>query len=375
MDGLHYFNNYNESMDLFFAPFLSTLLVCGMLIRFQGWHLRLSGDSDFDGPQKFHTRSTPRIGGLGIFIGLLIPLGTLIFRNDDLAIPYFYLALASLPVFTAGLTEDLTKLVGVKWPLLAAFLSGIAFLTLFEIDAIRLDIIYLDALLQNPWIALLFLSVAIAGLSNANNIIDGFNGLASMVSMISLLAILYVANQVGDPLVITLAMIGIAAIAGFFLWNYPRGLIFLGDSGAYLIGFWIACASILLVVRHTSMSPWFALMVNAYPIFETLFTMWRRSVHQGKSMGLPDGAHFHSLIYRRVMRWVQHCNQQGHYLRNAKTSPYLWILSSLGVIPAVLWWNSSTILMASALFFVLLYVYLYRKIVRFSTPRWLRRSL
>jgi len=361
-------------MQLFFAPFLSSLVVCGLIIRFQSWHLHVSADNNFAGPQKFHTRSTPRIGGLGIFIGLLVPLGTLLFRNDDLAIFYFYLMLASLPVFIAGLTEDLTKVVGVKWRLFAGLLSGIAFLTLFDIHAIRLDIIYLDALLQNPWIALLFLSVAIAGLPNAYNIIDGFNGLASMVGMISLLAILYVANQVGDSLVITLAVIGIAAIAGFFLWNYPRGLIFLGDSGAYLIGFWIACASILLAVRHTSVSPWFALMVNAYPIFETLFTMWRRSVHQGKSMGLPDGAHFHSLIYRRAMRWVQHSNQQGHYLRNAKTSPYLWILSSLGVIPAVLWWNSSAKLILSALLFILCYVYLYRKMVRFDTPKWIRNS-
>lgn len=362
-------------MQLFFAPFLSSLVICGLLIRFQNWHLRISADNNFNGPQKFHTRPIPRIGGLGIFIGLLVPLGTLLFRNDDLAIFYFFLILASLPVFIAGLTEDLTKALGVKWRLLAALLSGIVFLTLFDIHAIRLDIIYLDTLLQNPWIALIFLSIAIAGFSNAYNIIDGFNGLASMVGMISLLAILYVASQVGDSLVITLAVIGIAAIAGFFLWNYPRGLIFLGDSGAYLIGFWIACASILLVVRHTSVSPWFALIVNAYPIFETLFTMWRRSVHQGKSMGLPDGAHFHSLIYRRVMRWTHEDDGKTHtYLRNAKTSPVLWILSSLGVAPAVLWWNSSAKLILSALLFILCYVYLYRKMVRFDTPKWIRNS-
>jgi UDP-N-acetylmuramyl pentapeptide phosphotransferase/UDP-N-acetylglucosamine-1-phosphate transferase len=96
MKDRHYFNNYNESMELFFAPFLSALLVCGLLIRFQDWHLRLSADNDFAGPQKFHTRSTPRIGGLGIFIGLQMALGYLLFRNDDLAILYFYLMLASL---------------------------------------------------------------------------------------------------------------------------------------------------------------------------------------------------------------------------------------------------------------------------------------
>jgi UDP-GlcNAc:undecaprenyl-phosphate/decaprenyl-phosphate GlcNAc-1-phosphate transferase len=356
------------------APFLSALLICGLLVRFQGWHLTFSADRDFAGPQKFHTTITPRIGGLAIFIGLQIGSGVLVWTENPVNAMFFYVMVASLPVFVAGLAEDLTKFVGVKWRLLAALLSGWVFTALFEINAIRLDIPYLDLLLQNPWLAVLFLSIAIAGLSNAYNIIDGFNGLASMVGIISFLAIGYVAHQVADPLVMILAWIGIGAIAGFFLWNYPRGLIFLGDSGAYLIGFIIACASVLLVVRHPLVSPWFALLVNAYPIFETLFTMWRRFVHQGKSMGLPDGAHFHSLIYRRVMRWVDHSDQQGHYLRNAKTSPYLWILSSIGVVPAVLWWDSSFLLILSSLLFILFYVYLYRKMVRFNTPKWIRNS-
>ena len=192
--------------------------------------------------------------------------------------------------------------------------------------------------------------------------------------MISLLAILYVAIQVDDSLIMTLSLLSIGAIAGFFIWNYPRGLIFLGDGGAYLIGFLIACTSVLLVIRHTVVSPWFALMVNAYPIFETLLTMWRRSIYQGKSMGLPDGMHFHSLIYRRVMRWAHHSEGQTHtYLRNAKTSPYLWALSSIGVIPAVLWWNSTGALILAVLLFILLYVYLYLKIVRFNTPQWINR--
>lgn len=356
------------------ASFIASLIVCGLLVYSRGWHLRFSGDHDLNGPQKFHETSTPRIGGLAIFMGLQTGLGGLVLSASPLASACFYMMLASLPVFVAGLTEDLTKTVGIKWRLLSAFLSGILFVLLFEIDAIRLDVFYLDALLQNPWVALLFLSFAIAGVSNAYNIIDGFNGLASMVGIISLCAIAYVGLQVGDALVTTTALLAIAAIAGFFLWNYPRGLIFLGDSGAYLIGFIIACLSILLVVRHATVSPWFALMVNAYPIFETIFTMWRRTVHQGKSIGLPDGAHFHSLIYRRVMRWVHHGDgKPHHYLRNAKTSPYLWALSSIGVIPAVLWWDSSTALMLAALAFVLLYIHLYRKMVRFQTPEWINR--
>ncbi len=336
--------------------------------------MTFSADHDFAGPQKFHSTITPRIGGLAIFIGLQIGLGVLVWTENPVATPFFYVMVASLPVFVAGLSEDLTKVVRVKWRLLAGFLSGWVFTALFEVSAIRLDIPYLDLLLQNPWLAVLFLSIAIAGLSNAYNIIDGFNGLASMVGIICFLAIGYVAHQVDDSLVIALAWIGIGAIAGFFLWNFPRGRIFFGASGASLLGFLIACASVLLVVRHSLVSPWFALLVNAYPIFETLFTMWRRSVHQGKSMGLPDGAHVHSLIYRRVMRWAHHSDQQGHYRRNAKTSPYLWILSSIGVVPAVLWWDSSLPLILSAVLFVLFYVYMYRKMVRFNTPQWIRNS-
>ena len=359
---------------LLLISFLASLVICGILVYSKDWHLRFSGDHDLYGPQKFHQKTTPRIGGLAIFMGFQVGLGVLAYSNHSIVQQCFYLFLAGLPVFVAGLIEDITKTVGVKWRLISAFFSGLLFTWLFEIAAIRLDVIYLDALFQNPWLAIAFLSFAIAGLANAYNIIDGFNGLASMVGIISLAAIFYVGLHVNDGLVITLTLMAIGAIGGFFLWNYPRGLIFLGDSGAYWMGFLIACLSILLVVRHDVVSPWFALMVNAYPIFETLFTIWRRTVHQGKSMGLPDGAHFHSLIYRRLMRWMHHGDGKSHhYLRNAKTSPYLWLLSSIGVIPSVLWWDSSTALMAAAVVFILLYVYLYRKMVRFQTSGWINR--
>lgn len=355
-------------MILLFTSLLVSLVVCGLLIRYRDWHLRFTGDHDLAGPQKFHEEVTPRIGGLGIAAGLITAIAVGSLTNPQLAKSLALMLLAALPVFTLGIADDLTKRIGVKVRLVAAFISGALFLFLFDITAIRLDIPIVDSLMAYPAVTVFFLTFAIAGLSNAYNIIDGFNGLASMVGIIAATAILYVAFKVQDPLVIGLAFITIGSIAGFFLWNYPRGLIFLGDGGAYLIGLLIAIASILLVVRHPSVSPWFALMVNAYPIFETLFTIWRRAVHQGRNPGLPDGAHFHSLIYRRVMRWVYHDGKPHQYLRNAKTSPYLWILSSLGVIPAMLWWDSTSLLMLSAAVFIVFYVYAYRTIVTFKTP-------
>jgi UDP-N-acetylmuramyl pentapeptide phosphotransferase/UDP-N-acetylglucosamine-1-phosphate transferase len=124
-------------------------------------------------------------------------------------------------------------------------------------------------------------------------------------------------------------------------------------------------------------SPWFALLVNAYPIFETLFTIWRRKVHQGKNPSLPDGAHFHSLVYRRIIRWADahKSNETISYAKNAKTSPYLWLLSSMAVFPAIIWWQTTWILQCFALVFCISYVWIYSAVVKFKTPnifKWLK---
>lgn len=358
-------------MWLLILSFAVSIILTGFVIRYQHLHNRVSGDHDFESPQKFHTTITPRIGGVPILIGIAIAMLYQWIAHPSIGSLFVPVLIASLPVFIAGIAEDLTKRVGVKMRLLAGFFSGLILLWLFDITTMRFGLGALDAWLNHPWFVVFFLAFGVAGLSNAYNIIDGFHGLASMVALITSLAIAYVAFKVSDPLVLYLAFILIGAIAGFFLWNYPRGLIFLGDGGAYLIGFMIAALSITLVARNPSVSPWFAILVNAYPIFETLFTIWRRSVHQGKNPGLPDGAHFHSLIYRRIMRWAHPGDQS--YWANAKTSPYLWVLSSLGVIPALLWWHSTPALMISAVVFVILYNLAYRQIVTFRTPQWMGR--
>lgn len=356
-------------MLLLFTAFFSSLLLILLIIRYRHLHEHLSGDHDLSGPQKFHQGSIPRIGGLGIYAALWAANLVAYFKDPSLAVFLSLILVSALPVSATGLAEDITKRIGVKARLVAGFLSGALLLYFFTITSISIGVWGLDTLLLNVWVAVIFLCIACAGLANAYNIIDGFNGLASMVAVISTAAIAFVAFKVGDLQLVYLALILIAAITGFFVWNYPKGLIFLGDGGAYLIGFVIAALSILLVHRNPTVSPWFALLVNAYPIFETLFTIWRRSVHQGKSAGLPDGAHFHSLIYRRVMRWALLNNQSHQYLKNAKTSPYLWVLSSIGVVPAVVWWNATGMLILMSILFIVFYIYIYFRIVMFKTPQ------
>lgn len=213
-------------MILLFTSLLVSLVVCGLLIRYRDWHLRFTGDHDLAGPQKFHEEVTPRIGGLGIAAGLITAIAVGSLTNPQLAKSLALMLLAALPVFTFGIAEDLTKRIGVKVRLVAAFISGALFLLLFDISSIRLDIPIIDTLMAYPAVTVFFLAFAIAGLSNAYNIIDGFNGLASMVGIIAATAILYVAFKVQDPLVIGLAFITIGSIAGFFLWNYQGTHLF-----------------------------------------------------------------------------------------------------------------------------------------------------
>jgi UDP-N-acetylmuramyl pentapeptide phosphotransferase/UDP-N-acetylglucosamine-1-phosphate transferase len=164
----------------------------------------------------------------------------------------------------------------------------------------------------------------------------------------------------------------VGAIAGFLVWNYPNGLIFLGDGGAYVIGFLIAELSVLLVAHNPPVSPWFPLLLSFYPIFETLFTIFRRMVIGRTHPGLPDAAHLHQLIYRRVVRWAvgSQCHQQKTN-RNALTSPYLWVMSTLAVVPATLFWQSTLMLQVFMLIFVGSYVWIYWTIYQARFPKWL----
>jgi UDP-N-acetylmuramyl pentapeptide phosphotransferase/UDP-N-acetylglucosamine-1-phosphate transferase len=155
------------------------------------------------------------------------------------------------------------------------------------------------------------------------------------------------------------------------MWNFPAGLIFLGDGGAYFLGFMLAELSVLLLHRNAQVSPMFPLLLCAYPIFETIFSIYRKKVLRGSSPGQPDGVHLHMLVYKRLMRWSVGERERRETTRNSMTSPYLWLLCLMSVIPAVLWWQNTAVLTCFLFLFMVSYVLLYWSIVRFRTPRWL----
>jgi UDP-N-acetylmuramyl pentapeptide phosphotransferase/UDP-N-acetylglucosamine-1-phosphate transferase len=354
------------------ASFFVAAAVTLLVIHSSRSHSHLSADADLSGPQKFHATPVPRIGGVGMFTGLLCCVGVaFLARHADWKLGAL-IVVCGLPAFLAGLIEDLTKRVSPAKRLLATAVSAALGIWLLSATITRTDIPGLDWLVATAvgaWIATVF---TVAGVANSVNIIDGFNGLSSMCVSLMLLVFAYVAYQVGDIPLALWALAGVGAALGFFVWNFPSGLIFLGDGGAYFLGFYLAEIGILLIARNAEVSPLFPLMVCVYPVFETLFSMYRRKVIRAVPTGLPDGIHLHSLIYRRLMRWaIGARDARAMTRRNSMTAPYLWMLCVTSLVPALAFWDSTPLIAACMVLFGLTYIALYRRIVRFKTPKWL----
>lgn len=360
------------------VAFLVTAIAAGLIIRWARDGAAIYGESM---PQRFHVGHVPRLGGGALLIGICASwlLGYSQWMWGDpgsLRLGGWVLAwiLILLPTAIGGIAEDLTQRLSVRYRLGLTAISAFLAVWLLGLSVLRVGIESIDWLFAAaPWLGALIVVVAITGLPHAFNIIDGYNGLAGMVALIVCLALAHVALQVGDRALASLLVSTAAATGGFLIWNYPRGMLFAGDGGAYVWGVIIATASLSLVQRNSDVSPWFPMLLLIYPVWETVFSIYRKAA-RGVSPGVADALHFHQLIYRRMVRGVFHDDESRRMLmRNNRTSPYLWGFTLLTVVPAVLFWNNTPILMAFCALFVVTYVLCYLALIRFKVPKWLRR--
>jgi UDP-N-acetylmuramyl pentapeptide phosphotransferase/UDP-N-acetylglucosamine-1-phosphate transferase len=347
--------------------FAASLLTAVVLVVTQRLHGRFTLDG-VAGVQKLHKAPTPRVGGLALAAGWIA--GGLALPPESAALWGLIGAAAAL-AFAAGLAEDLTKRVGVGLRLLATVAAGLLFCLATGLHVARADIPGLDWALGHAPFAVLFTAVAIGGVANAVNIIDGVNGLASGTAIIILSGFAILAREAGDPAMLQLCLVAIAALLGFFLLNFPAGRIFLGDAGAYAAGFVLAVVAVVLPLRNPELSPLVALLALAYPVTETLVSIQRRVAREGTHPGRPDRLHLHSLVYRsRARRLAQ---RLGHpQLRNALTSVILWSLSLLSVVLMVLARDNSALILLSLALVGMAYILMYRRVAllprRFPLP-------
>jgi UDP-N-acetylmuramyl pentapeptide phosphotransferase/UDP-N-acetylglucosamine-1-phosphate transferase len=355
----------------------ASLAMSILIVLSQRWHGKLSHDHDLESVQKVHTAAVPRIGGLAVVTGVVAGLGLFVHffpsvlhasRENRIEL----LLLASAPAFLAGIVEDITKKVSVKLRLSATVLSSL--LASFTLGATvnELDIWGVDTLLLITPVAVLVTALVVAGGANAINIIDGFNGLSSSTLMLMAAGLCAIAWQNNDTFVVVLGVLCIGATLGFFVLNYPLGKLFLGDGGAYFLGFWVAEMAVLLLVRRPDVNAWQVLAICAYPIIEVIFSIYRRKFIRKVSPGAPDALHLHTLIYRRVVFPLVQRDPNRLWKRNAAVACFIVPVISIGVaVSAAL---GQTALAGISLVGVqlVLYVVVYRRLIH---GRWMAKSL
>jgi len=333
------------------------------------------GTDESHGVQKVHRHWVPRLGGVPVFVSFVA--GCLLWDWLGYVSQYsaWALVVCSLPVFVIGLIEDVSRRAGVRLRLgVTVIAAGLGWFFL-DGQIRRLDVPLLDELLaRSALLSLLVTAFAVSGVVHAINIIDGYNGLCGFFSLAAFSAIGIIAAMHDDTALTQAALLAVLSLVGFLFWNYPMGRIFLGDAGAYFIGFLIAEFCILLVTRNPSVSPWCALLIVAYPVWETLFSMFRRATSGGlRQMWQADAMHLHHLVYRRLVksRRPGDHDHRDAVLRNAMTTPYLLVLVLLCVVPAVVFADQPNVLIGFCVLFAASYLLCYRMIVQLKVPRWL----
>lgn len=341
----------------FFVSLFISLFVALAIVLTQRMHGHLTHDHR-SGVQKLHAVPTPRIGGIALAGGILAGGA---FLPDETKSLWVTSSLAALPAFVAGLIEDITKRVGVKARLLATILAGLIFVLLTGYSIDRVDLPLIDTLLGWGPLAVLFTAVAIGGIANAVNLIDGVNGLASGSSIIIATGLALVAWSVGDTSLTALSLLVAGALSGFFLVNFPLGKLFLGDAGAYATGFLLAVLSVALPQRNPEVTPLVGLLALSYPVIETMVSIHRRMRREGTNPGTPDRLHLHSLVYRSRARRLA-AGLGAPHLRNALTGLMLLALPLASTAAMVIFHASTGFVLAAVFGMTLVYLTIYRRV-------------
>jgi UDP-N-acetylmuramyl pentapeptide phosphotransferase/UDP-N-acetylglucosamine-1-phosphate transferase len=309
--------------------------------------------------QKVHARPTPRVGGVGIYLALVIAAA--VATDADTARILRTLLIAGAPALFMGLLEDVTKKISVLARLAATFASGVLGCWMDGLALNHVDVPLLDLALGFGPFATVFTGFAVSGVANAINIIDGHNGLASGTTVIALLALAGIASQASDIPLTMVSVILAAAVAGFWLVNFPWGKLFLGDGGAYFAGFALAWIAVLLPMRNPAVSPWASLLVCGYPVIEVLYSVARRW-NLGQSPGQPDRRHLHSMVASRIV--LRHLRGVDPTLQNSAVSVLMWVCAAFPALLGVTFYGHTSTLVLCAVCSLLLYHLLYRRVAR-----------
>ena len=320
------------------AIFVLSICLSALLVLVAPMFPRFFGDGKHTTAiQAMHNRATPRVGGIAIFSALAM---SSMFAPVLLADGYKQFVLAASIIFFVGLLEDLGFGISPKVRLLAAAAASLAAIALLGVWLPRTGIPGLDALMPHWAVGVPITLLATAGVANAFNMIDGLNGLAAMIAIVAAVALGLIADQAGYAAMTHLTMMLAAGVLGFFVINYPLGRIFLGDAGAYTLGFVLSWFGISILLNAPDASPWAVLLTMFWPVADMLLAIYRRI--RGKVvMSAPDRLHAHQM----VMRALEICvlGREKRHIANPLTTLVLAPFVVAPPIAGVMFWNQTAV--------------------------------
>ena len=230
-------------------------------------------------------KNIPLTGGIFLIIFL-----SFIFFEKNLTMYLFFIS-----IFLIGLFSD-TKILSIPSKRLALQTILITlFIYFFDVNIMSTRIIFIDQILENYYFSIFFTSLCLVIVVNGTNFIDGLNSLVLTYYLI-ILALLYKLNLLTEisftdfQFILLFYLLFVLIIFNFF------NKLYLGDSGAYLIGFLFGYLLIEVHNKHQDISPFFIALLLWYPVFENLFSIIRK-FNLGKSPVSPDSKHFHQLLF------------------------------------------------------------------------------
>lgn len=250
-------------------------------------------DLDFNKPQAFHNKPVGRVGGLLIFIPLLIFFASNIFDQDRLSILLIFFIIL---FFISGFIDD-CKLVQnpfIKFSILIFFL--LIFVIYNDLLIKSFGIEFVDKI-NNFYIASIILTTAsIFAVTNGANLIDGFNGLLLFNSFIISLFFAALSYFVNEIFILKYCIFFCFILIVPLFLNFPKSRIFMGDSGAFVCGGFLAIISIELS-KNNQISPFYIGLLFTYFVFEVFFSIIRK-LFEKKNPYKPDAFHLHMLVYK-----------------------------------------------------------------------------
>jgi UDP-GlcNAc:undecaprenyl-phosphate/decaprenyl-phosphate GlcNAc-1-phosphate transferase len=258
------------------------------------WLVQRGGQIGMDQPdshRKTHERPISRLGGGALFLTLALGFLALAVRLPEFLNDWAAVMAANAIIFSIGFLDDLNPL-GAKIKLLGQ-VGAALILYSFGVSIDVLSNPLGEGSIMLGWWSLPVTVLWLIAIPNIINLIDGMDGLATGFGLFLCLTLAFVGHFALRPDVVLVSMVMVGALAGFLIFNFPPAKIFLGDGGAYLIGFFVASTSLMSSNKGSIIASLLVILVAlGIPILDTAFAILRRAI-RGMPIFRADAEHIH----------------------------------------------------------------------------------